>query len=355
MSHRWDPVAPHPGELVRPVRVDPTGVDGPTRRQAAARYWRRTSSGFYVPADTRTDLPEQRIMEQSARLPPDGAVTGWAACRLHRASFFDGLADDGRTRLPVPLNVGSRGGLRNDADAMACFHHLHEEDRATRYRIPTVTPLRATYDAIRLAADRRRAVVAIDMMAAAELMSLRMLADYLDVVGAGRSSVARWALGLASEHSRSPREVQLRLVWLLDADLPRPLVNCPVLDLSGRLLGIADLLDATAGLVVEFDGEEHRRAKRHAKDLGKDDRLRRAGLEVTRVSGPDLADTGLVVDRLLAARDRALFQSPEERRWVAVPPADDLHDRILVREAMREQHQHWADQPVPDIREVRGF
>ena len=193
------------------------------------------------------------------------------------------------------------------------------------------------------------------MMAAVELVSLRMLADYLEVVGAGRTSVARWALGLASEHSRSPREVQLRLVWLLDAGLPRPLVNCPVLDLSGRLLGIADLLDETAGLVVEFDGGEHRRARRHAKDLGKDEKLRCVGLEVTRVSGPDLADTGLVVDRLMAARRRALFQSPEERRWVAVPPDDDLHDRILVREAMHAQHEHWADLPVPDIREVRGF
>ncbi|WP_183097998.1 hypothetical protein [Nocardioides pelophilus] len=37
------------------------------------------------------------------RCGDDGAVTGWAALRLYRAGFFDGLANDGRTRLPVPL------------------------------------------------------------------------------------------------------------------------------------------------------------------------------------------------------------------------------------------------------------
>ena len=37
-------------------------------------------------------------------------------------------------------------------------------------------------------------------------------------------------------------------------------MNCPVHDRSGRLLGIADLLDEEAGLVVEFDGADHRRS-----------------------------------------------------------------------------------------------
>ena len=35
-------------------------------------------------------------------------------------------------------------------------------------------------------------------------------------------------------------------------------VNCPIQDLAGNLLGIADLLDEEAGLAVEFDGADHR-------------------------------------------------------------------------------------------------
>jgi hypothetical protein len=34
MPHRWDPIAPPVTDLVRPVRVDPTGLTGPTRAQA---------------------------------------------------------------------------------------------------------------------------------------------------------------------------------------------------------------------------------------------------------------------------------------------------------------------------------
>jgi hypothetical protein len=96
--------------------VDPAGRLGPTRGQAQGTRYRRTGPGWYVPGAVPDDLPEQRILEQSVRLPAGGAVTGWAALRLHRASFFDGLAGDGRTRFPVPLAVGRgskmRGGER---------------------------------------------------------------------------------------------------------------------------------------------------------------------------------------------------------------------------------------------------
>jgi hypothetical protein len=177
MAHRWDSKAPHPGPLVRPVRVDPAGITGPTRRQAGGRYWRRTSPGFYVPSDTSTDLSEQHILEQSVRLPPGGVVTGWAACRLHGGNFFDGLEPDRRTPVPVPLNVGPHGNLRDDTRICLCFHQLLDTERTVRYGIPTVTPVRATYDAMRLAKDPRKAVVAIDMMAAAELVSLRRLRE----------------------------------------------------------------------------------------------------------------------------------------------------------------------------------
>lgn len=58
-------------------------------------------------------------------------------------------------------------------------------------------------------------------------------------------------MALASEHSRSPNETRTRLIYLLDAGLPTPLVSCPIRDRAGRLLGIADLFDPVAGLAVE--------------------------------------------------------------------------------------------------------
>ncbi len=290
-------------------------------------------------------------MEQSVRLPAAGAITGWAACRLHGGNFFDGLEVDGATPIPVPLNVGPHGNIRADAQVRACFHQLSQGERATRFSIPTVTPERATYDAMRLAADPREAVVAIDMMAAAELVSIQMLRDYLP----GDDATCTWALDLASEHALSPNEVRLRMIWVLDAGLEPPLVNCPVYDLAGRLLGVVDLLDERAGMAAEFDGADHRTAGRQTADVRKEARLRQLGLEMTRVTGMELPQRSTVAERLHEARGRASFTPPAERLWVARPPAGDLHQRIQEREALRELNAAVEAQGLPDIRELRGY
>ena len=65
--------------VVLPVPLDPTGRSGPTRGQARGPSWRQTTYGFYVPSGVDGDRPEQRVAEQAMRLPPGGAVTGWAA------------------------------------------------------------------------------------------------------------------------------------------------------------------------------------------------------------------------------------------------------------------------------------
>ena len=130
-------------------------------------------------------------------------------------------------------------------------------------------------------------------------------------------------------------------------------MNCPVHDASGRLLGIADLLDVEAGLVIEFHGADHRRARRQTADVRKEERLRGVGLEVTGVTGLELPDRELVVRRLLVARSRAMFLPPSERLWMPRPPADDLHQRLLelaVRRALFEAHEAT---PLPDIREMQ--
>lgn len=92
-----------------------------------------------------------------------------------------------------------------------------------------------------------------------------------------RSTVVAEALPLCSERSRSPAETRLRMVYELDARLPTPQVNRTVYDLSGRLLCVADLFDEEAGMVVEYDGAEHRKVRRHARDVRREDLGRRSG------------------------------------------------------------------------------
>lgn len=343
-QHRWSPTCAPPTGLVRPLRIDPSGVDGPTRGQARSSRWRATSRGFYVPSGVDATVAEQRILEQSVRLPAGGGVTGWAGCRLDGAAFFDGLLPDGRTAMPVPLATNGRN-IRADAQVVLLRDRFDPSELVVRCGIPCLSQVRSLFDAMRTAADLREAVVSIDMMAAAERVSVRRTSDYLSTHTAWRGSplVAR-ALRLASEHSRSPNETRVRLIWVLDARLPQPWVNKPIFSLDGRLLGTADLLDERAGLVGEFDGADHRDAGRHARDVGREDRFRRHGLEVFRVTGPDLLHPQRVVDRMRAARARALRLPAERRAWTIEPPpwwapAPTLDEVLDQRDVMRELHQ----------------
>jgi hypothetical protein len=222
-----------------------------------------------VPAD----LPEQRILEQSVRLPDGGAVTGWAALRLHGGNFFDGLAQDGVTALPVPLAVGQDSKMRGDSRVTLSREPLTADEVTLRHGIPCTVVARALVDEMRRPRDLRESVVAMDMAAAALLVSIRRMREYTESRRSWRRACSLPdALDLADERSRSPQESRSRLVWELDAGLRRPMVNQPIWDLDGNLLGIADLLDSEVGLVGEFDGADHRKALRHTQDIARQER-----------------------------------------------------------------------------------
>ena len=322
----WRPTCKPPKGLSRPVRVDPAGASGPTRAQSRSSAWRQTSYGFYVPGDVDGSIPEQRIVEQSVRLPEHGAVTGWASCRMRGAAFFDGLEPDGTGRKPVPLAIGCGTSIRADDRVAVSRERLDAAEVTVVNGVPCTKPRRAVFDEMRAARDVREAVVAMDMMAAAELVSISQMRAHV-AAHAGWRGVpqARLALDLADEGSRSPNETRLRLIWVLDAGLPPPLVNAPVFDPLGNLIGIADLLDPVAGVVGEYDGAAHRGIQRHHRDVRREDLFRRAGLEYFKVVGLDLLDPTMVVDRMLTTRSRAKFATPAQRAWTLIAP-DGWHE-----------------------------
>jgi hypothetical protein len=325
---------------VRPVVVDPAGRSGPTRRQAQGRRWRRTSEGHYVPVDGTPDCFEQRVLEQSVRLPPGGAVTGRAALRLAGAAFFDGLATDGRTPLAVPLVVPRSSRIRATPGSVVSREPLPADERIRLHGIPATVPVRALFDEVRLL-GAREGTVAVDMTAAAVLVSCRELREYLDRHRTWRrSAVVEQTLRFASEESASPGETRMRLLWSVDAGLPPPLVNQPVFDHRGRLLGVADLLDPAAGVVGEYDGGSHRTAMRHAADVGREHGLRQAGLEYFTVTGPDLRDPARVVERMRSTRARALAHPRPPPGWTLEPPEgwrpfETAADRLDRRDWLR--------------------
>jgi len=276
-----------------------------------------------VPSSVDGSLPEQRAAEAAALLPPGGALTGWAALLLHGAAYLDGTAADGRTTLPVPVRRPSAYHLAGHPGLVTVRGDLPAITEAGG--LPCAPVDLAVLDGMRLQTDRREAVVLLDMAVAARLTTLRRLRRLVESRswrGVPGVPTARWALQHASQVSASPPETRYRLVWTLDAGLPRPLVNQPVFDLRGRLLGYPDLLDVQAGLVGEYDGEDHRRSLRHTADVGREALLRQHGLEVTRATSWDLRDRTSLADRILEARQRARFAPPERRTWSLTPPQD---------------------------------
>jgi hypothetical protein len=360
MAHRRDPARP---AIVRPVPVDPAGVSGPTRGQARGPGWRQSSRGFHVPAAVDASLPGQRVAEQAMRLPSGGALTGWASLHLHGATYVDGLAPDGRTLLRVPLAIGRAGHIRGAPEVHLLHEPLPPGEIVIVEGFPCTVVERAVFDAMRTAESVVEAVVIFDMAAEAGLTSLRRMWAYANAHAGWRGvPLVRAALTLASERSWSPNETRLRMGWELEAGLPRPLVNAPVFDLSGRLLGYPDLLDVESGLVGEYDGADHRHATRHSDDVRREAVFRRHGLEVTRVTGPDLRAPGRVRSRILEARARARWEPLGTRRWTVEPPegweaGPTLDERLDHRDFMAEIRRQWErdgpDRPVFGARSAR--
>ena len=350
----------HPGSrvvrVVLPVPLDPTGRRGPTRGQARGPSWRQSTYGFYVPSGVDSGRPEQRVAEQAMRLPPGGAVTGWAAGLLLGATYLDGLAPDGIARLPVPLAIGPRGNIRGDHRVHLLRDVLPADEVVRVHGIPCVIPERAAFDAMRTAADLTEAVVVMDMLALGEVTSLTRTRAYVASVGPRRRGTPRVqaALALSSEDSWSPNESRMHMVWRREAGLPPPLLNRPVFDRRGRLLGYPDLLDVDAGLVGEYDGAAHRPAARHSRDVGREELLRRHGLEVFRVTGPDLRVPGRVRTRMLGARSRAKWLPEAERSWTITPPpgwdpGPTLDQRLDERDLKRASERQWREQGPIDV------
>jgi hypothetical protein len=304
-------------ELLVPVRLDPTGAEGPTPKQARGPRFRRTSWGLYVSAEADSDSPEQRIVEAHTAMLLNSWVTGWAALRWHGGYWFDGLQRDGRTRRPVPVLTTID---QTPPDGVRLFRELlpiGEQQEVDG--LPVTSPVRSLFHEVRRARSLRDAVWAIEMAAYNDLVSVD---EFLEFVAwhKGWPGVVqgRAAARVASENSLSPKETDLNWLWVVEAGLPSPLRNVSIFDLDGRHLGTPDFLDEQARLVVEYDGKVHLEARRRRKDRDREEAFRRAGLDYLTVLAGDRDES--VVQRLKEIRRRALASPDGSRGWTLEQP-----------------------------------
>lgn len=324
---RWDPKAPQV-TVVHPRRVG----DQLTPDEARGPGWRWTAAASYVPSAVDVSLAQQRVVEVAAKLPPGGAVTGWAACLLAGAAWFDGLAPDGRTPLPVELAVGPRGGVRRASGLVASFARLPDWEVWIRYGVRCARPERAVLDEMRRR-SREEAVVVAESALAGEITSLARLVAYSDAHRSARRREDReWALDRVRGGVRSPLEVRVRTVAEERAGYARLEVNRVVHAADGTRIGEVDLVDEESESVIEIDGAGHRDADQQARDIEKEEALRAVGIETARVTGSQARRPEVLVRRLVAVRARSLFTPAAERRWYLGPPQQDPEVRLEERE-----------------------
>ena len=311
-----------PPGLEVPRRIDPTGVDGPTAAQARGPHWHRVGKNRYRPV--LADAPaEQRIFDAVGQLPEGGAITGWAALRLRGAAYFDGrvATSDGWVDRPVLLAAGRSEGRRDAEGVLFSYEPLPCEEVGLVHGIRVTTPMRAMFDELRSLTRPRRALVAVEMALAADVVRLPEMRAYAQLHRRRRRSLAAIAvLERARPGARSPKEVELRDLLECGTDLPLLGINVPVFGLRGNFLLEADLFGEERGLVLEYDGEDHGSSRRRSRDAERSDVSRRHGLEYVTVVGPDLAQPVKVVDRVLAAWDRAPVLPLAQRLWTTEWP-----------------------------------
>ena len=307
--------------LTRPRTRRDLIASGVTWGRLRGPAWQQTTHGHYLPAGVDTTMVLQRILNAGVGMPAGAAVAGWASARVLGVEECDGLGLDGREVLAVPMALGdARVSATSAIDRW--FDPLPEADVAEVDGIRFTEARRTTFDRMRRADDLREAVVAVDQMTHAELVSIEEMRSYVTAHAGWRGvEQARRALALCDPLARNGWETRLRMVWMLDAGLPRPMCNQPLFDRYENLLGYPDLLDADAGVVFEYDGAGHRRIGQHDRDNHREELFEEHGLVVARVTRLGFEHRDALVRRMRRTRERGLRRDRRRDAWTLEIPA----------------------------------
>ncbi len=315
---------PRPAAELLAAGVSPGALRGPR--------WRRTSHGFYVPAERQTTgsetgwprapTPAQRILDASPLVPPAGALGGWAAAYVEGVGQLDGLDPYTMSALPLLIYLGRDVGRRRDARVRYSRERLSVADVAATAGLIITAPPRTAFDGARLADNLAEAVAFLDAYAHSGRLHLPTWGHYVSQhPGWEGVAQARAAAELADAAARSTWESRLRVFYVVEAGLPRPEVNIPIFDRDGNLLGIPDLLDPAAGLVTEFDGGLHRERSQHRHDNAREELFESHGLTVVRVDSLDMGyHHRALTHRLQDGRRRGLARDPRRDKWTVKEP-----------------------------------
>lgn len=317
-------------EPVRPVSRAQAARLGITVGRLRGPGWRSPYRDVHVPTATDQRHPFQRILEAAPLLPAGGALGGWAAAYLLGIPYFDGRTREGIE--PITLCVGRTRSIASRDGIEVSREALDDVSITLVHGFPVTTAIKTCSYLMRHAADLTCSVIAADMMLNSRRVDRAALTARLQQDGRRRGiPLAREALALADGRSASPWETRSRLIWVVDAGLPRPAVNVPLFSL-GRLMGVADMLDVEAGVVWEFDGSDHRELRQHTQDNAREEDFERSRLLVVLGTSLDVGPLRVnTAERMRLAWNDGMARDRHRDRWTLTPPRGSFWERELVR------------------------
>jgi hypothetical protein len=221
-----------------------------------------------------------------------GVVAGFAAAVLHGSKWVDDL----RVVELIHDNRRSPPGIRTHRD------QIDEDEIEVVAGLPITSPARTALD-FGCWYPITTAVAGIDALARATKIKAADV-ELLTRRYAGRRGIARArrAVDLFDPGAQSPKESWLRVI-LIQAGLPRPQTQIPVLDEFDSAIAYLDMGWEDVKVAVEYDGEQHRSDRRqYTWDVRRLEMLERLGWIVIRVVAGDRP--AAIVRRVRAALAR---------------------------------------------------
>lgn len=231
-----------------PITIKQAEAAGLTRDQLRGSQFKRLGRGLYAWVGFREtpDLVANTLLRQ---LPPGCVLSGLSAAKVY------GL--DIQSPRGAELTAPPSAPIRTRPGMIVHRARLQAADITRRRGLMVTTPLRTCFDLL-CSLSLVEAVVAADAMLHQRLVRLPELVSYTDAHAAFKGvRQARRVARLADAKAESPMESRLRMV-MVEAGLPRPEVQQPLMDENRVVVARPDLSYPAARLGIEYDGATHR-------------------------------------------------------------------------------------------------
>ena len=188
---------------------------GVSAAELRGNLWRQPLHGSYALAMSDPCDPMQRIADAASVLPAPGALSGWASAFVQGVGDLDGRRWDG-SFLPVLMALPPQRQVRRHGIS-TIRAPLPDSDLIEVGELIITAPGRSCFDMMRLS-SLEDAVVGVDAMLRAKVVSIEKLDDYLAKhAGWKGAPTVRSGLELCDGRAASCPESRLRVLWVVEA------------------------------------------------------------------------------------------------------------------------------------------